>query len=94
MARPRHIHRYEKDADIPRLAAAYAYGIIKNHPFNDGNKRTGFIAAALFLQMNGFIFQGEDAETIESIFRLATGEVKKSHFIEWLRSHSARQRSG
>jgi death on curing protein len=92
LARPRHIYQYETKADIPRLAAACAYGIIQNHPFNDGNKRAGFIAAALLLELNGFAFTGEDAETIQTIFRLAAGEVKEPQFANWLRSHSTPKR--
>jgi len=92
LARPRHIYQYETKADIPRLAAAYAYGIIRNHPFNDGNKRAGFIAAALFLELNGFAFNADDGDTIETIFALAAGELSERQFVEWLRSHSTRSR--
>lgn len=92
LARPRHICHYKSKADMPRLAAAYAYGIIQNHPFNDGNKRAGFIAAVLFLEMNGFLFNGEDGDTIHRIFSLAAGEFSERQFMEWLRSHSVRQR--
>lgn len=90
LARPRHIYRYEKKVDIPRLAAAYAYGIIQNHPFNDGNKRAGFIAAVLFLELNGFRFTGNDSETIDEIFRLAAGELTEGQFVDWLRSRTKR----
>lgn len=91
VARPRHIHQYEKHADVPRFAAAYAYGIIKNHPFNDGNKRAGFIAAILFLNLNGFEFIGADAETIKTIFALAASALSEREFVEWLRLRSKRQ---
>lgn len=91
LARPRHIHQYEDKVDIPRLAAAYAYGIIQNHPFNDGNKRVGFITAVLFLHLNGFVFDGKDADTIEKIFALAAGELSEPQFVDWLRSHSKRE---
>lgn len=90
LARPRHIYQYEKKADIPRLAAAYAYAIIQNHPFNDGNKRVGFIAAVLFLELNGFRFTGEDTETIDQIFRLAAGELSEDQLVEWLRVRAKR----
>lgn len=84
--------QYETKADIPRLAAAYAYGIIQNHPFNDGNKRAGFIAAVLFLELNGFAFNGDDRETIQVIFALTAGELSERQFVEWLRSHGKRSR--
>ena len=90
LARPRHIYLYEKKVDIPRLAAAYAYGIIQNHPFNDGNKRAGFIAAVLFFELNGFRFTGNDSETIDEIFRLAAGELTERQFVDWLRSRTKR----
>lgn len=91
MARPRHIWRYESDADLARLAAAYAYGLIQNHPFNDGNKRAGFIAASLFLDLNGFVFDCEDADAIQAVFALAAGDVSEREFVEWMRSHSNRR---
>ncbi len=90
MARPRHIHQYEAGADIPRLAAAYAFGIIQNHPFNDGNKRAGFIAAALFVGLNGFNLQCDESDAIETIFAVAAGELAEKHLIEWIRSNVRR----
>jgi death-on-curing protein len=53
-ARPRHLHAYADKPDVIQLAAAYTTGIIRNHPFVDGNKRTGFVAGVLFLEMNGY----------------------------------------
>jgi death on curing protein len=68
-ARPRHVHEYETPADIAHLAAAYAYGIIQNHRFNDGNKRVGFIAAVLFLAINGFEVHCDESKAIQSSSR-------------------------
>src|SRR5437867_3158804 len=56
LARPQNLHAYEPDADIPALAAAYAFGIVKDHPFIDGNKRTGYVAMRTFLVLNGIEF--------------------------------------
>jgi death-on-curing protein len=53
LARPQHVQAYEPQVDLARLAAAYGYGIVRDHPFNDGNKRAGFLAIGLFLALNG-----------------------------------------
>jgi len=88
LVRPRHIFRYERRPDIPRLAAAYAYGIIQNHPFNDGNKRAGFIAASLFLHLNGFELTCDESDAIQTIFALAAGDISEPKLVEWIRANS------
>lgn len=90
LARPRHIHQYEKGADIARLAAAYAFGLIQNHPFNDGNKRAGFIAAALFLNLNGLELHCEESDAIRTIFAVAAGTLKEKQLTEWIRANIQR----
>jgi len=91
MARPQHIFHYEARADLPRLAAAYAFGIIQNHPFNDGNKRAGFIAADLFLHLNGYQLQCGDADAIQMFFGLASGMIKEMEFVEWIRQNISKR---
>lgn len=91
LARPRNVQQYERRADIPRLAAAYAYGIVRNPPFNDGNKRAGFIAAVLFLELNGFSFNGDDRETIDVIIKVAAGKLSEQKLVEWCRSRTTKK---
>ncbi len=81
--RPKNVHAYGEPS-LFELAAAYAAGIIKNHPFLDGNKRTGFIAAALFLESNGMQFQAPEEQVVERTFALAAGEIKESDYAAWL----------
>ena len=91
MARPQHIFHYEGRADLPRLAAAYAFGIIQNHPFNDGNKRAGFIAADLFLHLNGYQLQCGDADAVQAFFGLASGMIKEMELVEWIRQNISKR---
>ncbi len=87
LARPINLHTYG-ETDVFRLAAAYAFGIVRNHPFVDGNKRTAFLAAYVFLHINGHeIIAGEvDAATV--VLALAAGETGEDEFSEWLRRNS------
>ena len=66
------------------LAAAYAYGIIKNHPFIDGNKRTGFLLAYIFLRLNGYELNAPEAEAVLAVYSLASGEWIEKDFSRWL----------
>lgn len=68
------------------LAAAYAYGIVRNHPFTDGNKRTGFSLALVFLLDNGFDFSGNDVESVETMLELAESTLSEAQMAEWLRA--------
>jgi death-on-curing protein len=88
MARAQNIYAYENDADLIRLAAAYAIGIAKNHPFVDGNKRAVFIAAGLFLRLNGIRLKADKAEAVLVVLDLAAGELTESQFAEWLRRNA------
>ena len=76
------------DPDLPALAAAYAAGIIKNHPFIDGNKRTGFAAAATFLDRNGLELTASEAEATRMTLDLASGTVSEEEYAAWLRENS------
>jgi death-on-curing protein len=84
LARPRNLHAYG-EAELYVLAAAYAYGIVRNHPFVDGNKRTGFVTAALFLQENGLRLTAPEAEAVVMTIGLASGEMPEQGFAAWLR---------
>jgi death on curing protein len=90
LARPRHIHRYEPAADLAKLAAAYGFGIVRNHPFTDGNKRAGFLATGLFLEINQRSFIADPLEAIAVIFRLAEGKLSEEEFAAWIRRNIKR----
>src|SRR5258708_7218607 len=73
LAKPQNVFAYEDDADIAALAAAYAYGIAKNHPFIDGNKRTALVVMRTFLALNGYEFTATDEDKYTAILSLAEG---------------------
>ena len=75
--------------DVCDLAAAYAYGLAKNHPFVDGNKRAAFLGAGLFLALNGMRLMASQADATIAMFSLAAGDLDEAAFAEWLRRHSA-----
>jgi len=77
----------EPKADVARLAAAYGFGIVRDHPFNDGNKRAGFLAVGLFLSLNGYAFIADPAEAVEAIFALASGGLGENELAAWVRTH-------
>jgi death-on-curing protein len=76
------------DPDIAELAAVYALGIARNHPFVDGNKRTGFVALELFLRLNGCLFTVGDAEAVVMMLAMAAGELPDDEFTVWVRMHT------
>jgi len=83
LARPQHVFAYERPS-LFDLAAAYAHGIVKNHPFIDGNKRSGFLAATLFLEANGIRFNGDERDAVIQTLALAAGESTLQDFSAWL----------
>ena len=87
LARPRQLHAYGAP-DISDLATAYAAGIIRNHPFVDGNKRTGFMCAWLFLSENGFRLMADEIEVVQVVTLLAASEIDEAAFAAWLRENS------
>ena len=72
------------------LAASYAYGLVKNHPFLDGNKRTGFVSAVLMLELNGWSFHAPEADAAIRTLALAAGEMTETAYAAWLESNSTR----
>lgn len=86
LARPMNIEAYEPDADIARLAAAYAFGIVKNHPFIDGNKRTGYVVMETFLIRNGFELRADPVDKYITFLSLAEGRISEDDLAEWLRA--------
>jgi death-on-curing protein len=87
LARPRHVHNYEPASDLARLAAAYGFGIVRSHPFNDGNKRAGFLAIGLFLACNGKMLTADPVEAIAVILRLAEGKLTEPELAGWIRQN-------
>lgn len=87
LARPKNLFAY-KSATVCELAASYAFGIVKTHPFVDGNKRTGFTAAVLFLERNGRRFVAMEADAIVHTLGLAAGELDEADYAEWLATNS------
>ena len=84
LARPENLAAYNPDADAAALAAAYAFGIARNHPFIDGNKRTAFVAMELFLMDNGFVLTATDEESLMTMLRLAAGEWDEDPYGMWI----------
>lgn len=85
LVRPKNIHAYETDADVARLAAAYGFGIAKNHPFVDGNKRTALVATRTFLLINGFGFDATQKEKYLTFLALAEGSLSEDELAGWIR---------
>ena len=92
LARPLQMQAYGSPY-LPELAAAYAAGIIKNHPFLDGNKRTGFMMGSGFLELNGLEFFASEADAVIKTLALAAGELTEAAYAEWL-SRNSRAKSG
>ena len=84
LSRPRNLAAYDAP-DMAALAAAYGYGIARNHAFVDGNKRTAFVAVELFLDLNGYVLTAGDAECVMTMERLADGTLSEQDFAAWIR---------
>jgi death-on-curing protein len=90
LARPRHRFAYG-ESDLFAVAAAYADGIVNNHPFLDGNKRTGFVAAALFLESNGFRFNAPEEQAVLMTVGLADKSIPAEQYAQWLKDNSVQR---
>lgn len=88
IARPMNRAAYG-ETDLCTLAAAYAAGIVRNHPFVDGNKRTGFMAAYIFLARNGLRLTAPDDAATRAVLALAAGDMTEDEFAAWLRTRTA-----
>ena len=89
LARPMQLAAYG-EPDAASLAAAYGFGLAKNHPFVDGNKRTAFVAVELFLALNGWDLAAGDADCVIAMLHLASGDWSEAQFAAWVRAHSQR----
>jgi len=90
LARPRQRFSYESTTDLAALAAAYGYGLARNHPYNDGNKRVAFVVMAVFLGLNGLKLTASEADAVTTIVALASGELDEEALADWIRLHSTR----
>jgi death-on-curing protein len=91
LARPKQNYAYGSP-DIIELAALYTSGIVRNHPFVDGNKRTGFAIGIAFLELNGCVFQATEEEGTQAVLALAAGDLDETGYAEWLRANTKRAR--
>jgi death-on-curing protein len=90
LARPQQLLSYgDPPPDLCALAASYAYGIAKNHPFLDGNKRTAFVVYRLFLKWNGIELLADRTERYTTMLALAAGEISEDAFTDWLRGNTS-----
>ena len=83
LAKPQNHFAYGSES-LPEMAASYAAGIVLNHPFLDGNKRTGFMTAVTFLELNGLEFRASEESAVQSTLALAAGELTEAGYQEWL----------
>lgn len=88
LARPQNLVAYG-DPDVADCSAAYGFGIARNHPFIDGNKRTAFVCAELFMELNGHRLVADDADCVNTMLAVAAGEIEEAVFAAWLRTHLA-----
>ncbi len=87
LARPLNLAAYETP-DVADLAAAYAFGVAKNHPLVDGNKRAAFLGAGLFLALNGYRLTASQVDATRAMLALAAGEIDEAEFARWIRDHA------
>lgn len=92
LARSRHHHTYGAAPDVIELAALYTAGIIRNHPFVDGNKRTGFVIGVLFLELHGFAFTASEEDATQAVMALASSTLDEGGYTAWMRQNAKRKR--
>ena len=91
LARPPQHHTYAGTADIVALAALYTARIVRNHPFVDGNKRTGFVIGVLFLELHGYDFKASEEDATQAVMGLAAGTLDELAYGTWLRANAKRR---
>jgi death-on-curing protein len=89
LARSQQHFAYDESPDIIDMAAAYTWGIVRNHPFIDGNKRTGFVVGVLFLELNGYRFNASEEDAAQMVLELASGNLDEAGYIAFLRAHAS-----
>jgi death-on-curing protein len=92
LARPQQHFAYAESPDVIDLAAVYTAGIVRNHPFVDGNKRTGFVVGILFLELNGHRFTASEGDAARAVLELAAGSLDEAGYCTFLRRHATQLR--
>jgi death-on-curing protein len=92
LARPRQLFSYRDSPTVVAMASAYTAGIVRNHPFIDGNKRTGFVVGVLFLETNGYRFTAPEEDAMRAVLDLAAGSLDEKGFAAWLANHAKQSR--
>lgn len=87
LERPRNQYNYNPEADLAQMAASYAFGIARNHPFLDGNKRTALVTCLLFLEENGERFEAKPEDLYKIFYDLGAGKIEEDHLAQWIRDH-------
>lgn len=88
LARPRHRWSYAPDVGLSELAAAYAFGLLMDHPYVDGNKRIALVALVAFLDLNGVELSASNADAHVVVLAVAAGEMAEAQLIDWIEAHS------
>jgi death-on-curing protein len=86
LERPRNQWNYGPMPDLAALAAAYGYGLVRSHPFQDGNKRVGFVVVAVFVELNQHQLHAADDDVVKTFLALAAGDLSEDDLANWLRS--------
>lgn len=89
LARPRQMFAYAENPNVTALAAALISGVVRNHPFIDGNKRTGFVLGVMFLELNGWQFKATEEDATQAVRALAAGDLDENSFKNWLSDNLA-----
>lgn len=88
LARPRQRFTYDATTDLAALAAAYGFGLARNHPYSDGNKRVAFVTMGMFLGLNGLEFTASETEVVTTMVALASGALDEDSLADWIRWHT------
>ncbi len=87
LARPRNQWLYQDESDMADLTAAYGFGLTRGHGYVDGNKRVGFVAMAIFLDLNGWSLEAPEPEVVQTMLTVASGELTERELAAWVRRH-------
>lgn len=87
LARPRNMLAYQEVTDLAALAAAYGYGLTRGHGYVDGNKRIGFVAMAVFLEIDGYLLEAPEPDVVRVMLAVASGELTQTGLAAWIRGH-------
>ena len=88
VSRPQHQHAYADDPEIIDMATAYTVGMVRNHAFVDGNKRTGFVVGVLFLELNGYLFTAKEWDATQAVLQLAAGTLDEAGYMAFLHANT------